>query len=79
MKVWALGVPFDNPMWDLIRVRESRAMRGLNRVEEDEEAEDRRQLEELARLHKMVARKRRQEEIERLRSELSGGNPDVSM
>ena len=79
MTVWGLGVPFDDPMWDLIRVRESRAIRGLNRVEEDEEAEDRRQLEELTRLRKMVARKRRQEEIERLRRELSSGNPDVSM
>ena len=79
MTVWGLGVPFDDPMWGLIRTREAQSTARESFREEEGDAEDRRQIEELARLRKMVARKRRQEEIERLRRELSGGNPDVSM
>ena len=80
MKVWGLGVPFDSPMWDRIKRLEIQSTtREFFHSNDDEDAEDRRQLEELARLRKMVARKRRQDEIERLRRELSGGNPDVSM
>ena len=43
------------------------------------EEEDARQIEELRRLRKAMARKRRQAEIERLKKELSGGDPGVSL
>lgn len=73
MKVWGLGVPFDDPMWDRIKRLEIRSTtREFFHSDDDEDVEDRRQLEELARLRKMVARKRRQDEIERLRRELMG-------
>lgn len=76
--VWGLGLPIDDPMWDQIR-KLDRTGKAESAFPFEGDEYDRQQIEELERLRRAVARKRRQEEIERLKRELYGQDPDVSL
>lgn len=72
--VYGLGLMPDHPIWKYLReveaANEKSVMSWVDLYRRPDDEEDRRQIEELRSLRKAVARKRRQEEIDRLKREL---------
>lgn len=79
MQVWGLGLSIDDPYWDQIRRMERVTETHTRELFIGEDEEDRKQIEELQRLRKAVERKRRREEIERLKKELIGDSSGAYM
>ena len=79
MQVLGLGLPIDDPYWDQIRRMERVTETHTRELFISEDEEDRKQIEELQRLRKAVERKRRREEIERLKKELIGDSSGAYM
>ena len=72
--VYGIGLMSDHPIWKRLReveaANEKSVMSWVDLYRRPDDEEDRRQIEELRSLRKAVERKRRQEEIERLKREL---------